>query len=212
MSVIRELANVLPSIIEYIVTGYAFIKTFHFVMLKQNTSDVEHILTSSLVIGYVYIKIANLIPFSISHEVDIVLIVLSALLLGYFIARLLRNKRIVYNILDFLKIRDTGNCYFWDDIMDDNYPMKVIVFYENMTYEGLIHNYESYSNEPHIVLGSYIVKDSTGKVIQDFSEDSTRITILDISNAISVDVLYYKDSDECEDLKNLCHFNKEFNQ
>lgn len=92
--------------------------------------------------------------------------------------------------------------------MDDNYPMKVVVSYEKNIYEGIIHNYESCSNEPHIVLGSYILKDADGNIVNDYSDDNTRITILNISNSVSVDVLYYKDSDECKDLEDLCQFHK----
>ena len=38
-------------------TGYVFNKTFHFVALKQNTEDVEHILTASLVVGLFIAKL-----------------------------------------------------------------------------------------------------------------------------------------------------------
>ena len=71
--------------------------------LKQNSSDVEHILTASLVVGYIINKIANLIPFSISYEIDIIGIVLSALILAYGLAMISRSGKIM-KILDFLKI------------------------------------------------------------------------------------------------------------
>ena len=54
-------------------TGYVFNKTFHFVALKQNTEDVEHILTASLVVGFIYCKIASLIPIHISDKIDTIL-------------------------------------------------------------------------------------------------------------------------------------------
>lgn len=154
-------------------------KTFHFVALKQNTTNVEHILTSSIVIGYIYCKLASFIPLSISYEVDTICIIVSALVTGYLFAKILRCKYII-NILDFLRIRDTGNLYFWDDIMDDKYPMKLCIEYNDITYEGMLHNYESYSNDPHIVLCSYVAKDQNNHIIEDFSNDST-ISVLVIS-------------------------------
>lgn len=209
MSCIKELAEILPQIIIYIVTGYVFLKTFHFVALKQNEMDVEHILTTSLVIGYVFWSIAYIIPFSISYEIDAIGIVLSALVLGYIFGRIIRSKQVI-KLLDLLKIRDTGNKYFWDDLMDDTYAMKAKISYENMIYEGMLHNYESYSNDPHIVLGAYVIKNSEGKAVKNYSEDNSRIIILNISNAISVEVIYDKESKECCDLKYLCDANKRF--
>ena len=93
-----------------------------------------------------------------------------------------------------------------DDIMDDDYPMKAIISYDDIVYEGIIHNYESYSNAPHVALGSYVVKDNNGVIKNDYSEDNTRITILDTSKANNVEILYCKDSNECDDLQNLCKF------
>lgn len=212
MNTIKELLSILPEIIIYLVTGFVFIKTFHFVALKQNTTDVEHILTSSIVIGYIYCKLASFIPFSISYEVDTIIIIVSALVMGYLIAKALRCKYII-EILDFLKIRDTGNLYFWDDIMDDKYPMKLSIEYNNVTYNGMLHNYESYSNDPHIVLCSYVAKDQNDNIIEDFSNDNTRIIMLDSAKASKINVIYYKDSDECVDLQKLCDFNtKRFNE
>ena len=103
--------DVLPQIIMYIVTGYVFLKTYHFVGLKQNSNDIEHILTGSLVVGFIYCQIANMLPITLSVEIDNVLIVISALCVGYLFAILFRQKKIVYYFLDKLKIRDTGNIY-----------------------------------------------------------------------------------------------------
>ena len=113
---------------------------------------------SSLVIGFIYCKIAAMIPITISYNVDNVCIVISALLFGYVFGRIIKNKKII-EILDFLQIRDTGNKYYWDDILDNQYPMKIKISYDDFIYEGMLHNYESYSNEPHIVLASYMIMD-----------------------------------------------------
>ena len=92
-------------------------------------------------------------------------------------AKMLQNKWII-KVFDFLKIRDTGNLYYWDDLMDNDYPMKARILFENNIYEGMIHNYESYSNEPCITLASYVIKNLNDKVISDFSSDNTRVIIL----------------------------------
>lgn len=195
----------------YVITGYVFVKTYHFVALKQNSTDIEHILTVSLVVGYIYCNIVYLIPFSISYTVDNILIVLSALILGYLFAILLRQKKIIY-ILDILRIRETGNMYLWDDLMDNNYPMKISIEYEDRIYEGMLHNYEGYSNNPHVAIASYIVKDNLKNIIEDFSEDKTKVAILDTEKANCIHIEYHINSNECKDLKNLCDFHQSFKE
>lgn len=196
----------------YIVTGYVFIKTYHFVALKQNSKDLEHVLTGSIVVGYIYCKIANMIPISFGEKVDNVFIVLSALIVSYLIAILLRSRKVIYSILDKLKIRDTGNLYIWDDLMDNDYPMLVCITYNDKSYTGIVHNFESYSNTPQVVLASYIIKDSFGNIICDYTDDITKVIILNTNNAKSVEIYYHHDSNECLDIKTLCDFNKTFNK
>lgn len=198
--------DILPQIITYIVIGYIFNKTFYFVALKQNSTDIEHILTSSLVIGFIYCKIASLIPVHISDKIDIISMVVSSLLSGYLLARIVKNRHLI-PLLDFLKIRDTGNLYYWDDIMDDKYPMKIKISYEDVSYEGMLHNFESYSNEPHIILTSYVIKDKFGNIVKNFINDNTKIIILDTAKAEQVEVIYSNKSEVCKDLKSLCNFN-----
>jgi hypothetical protein len=92
-------------------------------------------------------------------------------------------------ILDKLNIRETGNLYLWDDLADNNYPMRVIVTYEDAMYDGMLHIFETYSNEPHIVLGAYVIKDARGRqIIYDRSEDVTSLIVLDISKAKDVEI------------------------
>ncbi|MCM1246999.1 MAG: hypothetical protein NC251_01030 [Lachnoclostridium sp.] len=200
----------MPQITVYIVVGYIFIKTYRFVALKKDSDNIEHILTSSLVVGFIYYEIARMIPFTISREVDNLLIGLSALFLGYLLALLSRQKKIVYWILDKLSIHDTNNAYIWDDLMDVKNAMKVRVVYDEEIYEGMLHNYESYSNAPRIVLAAYTVKSLPDQKVCDYSQDNTRIVILNTDAARSVEIIYYSESDECKDLKNLCDAGKRF--
>lgn len=202
----------MPQIVIYIVIGYVFLKTYHFVALKQNSNDIEHILTGSLVIGFIYYKIANMIPFTISVEIDNVLIVLSALGLGYLFAISFRQKKIVYGVLDKLRIRDTGNVYMWDDLMDDKYPMRLRIVYDDAIYTGMIHIIESYTNNPHIALSSYMIENIQGEILKDYSNDHTKIIVLNTDIAKLVEIEYYNDSDECIDIKNLCDFNINFKE
>ena len=91
--------------------------------------------------------------------------------------------------------------------MDNDYPMKIKVTYDEFIYEGMLHNFESYSNKPNIILTSYIVKDKLGNILDNFINDSTRVIILDTSKADKIEIMYANNSDMCADLKNLCDSN-----
>lgn len=90
--------------------------------------------------------------------------------------------------------------------MDNLYPMKAIIKYEDVKYEGMIYNFESYSNSPHVALSSY--KISKNGTVDDCTNIENKIIILDTSSATSVEILYDKRSYMCEDLKALCESNK----
>lgn len=202
----KELIEILPQIIVYIVIGFSFAQTFHFVALKQNNYSIEHILTLSLVLGYIIWNILHLIPISISFAIDTLGMIVTAIVLGYIFARALRTKKFIY-LLDLLKIHDTPNVYYWDSIMDDDFPMKVIIGYEKCTYEGIIHNYESYSNSPHMVLAAYVLKNEKGDIKEDNSKKDNIIIVLDTASAKYVKVIYDTKSEECTDIQNLVEYN-----
>ena len=134
-----------------------------------------------MVVGYIYCNIAYLIPISISYEIDILCIIFSSIIVAYLFAIILQ-KNFINKLLDFFKIRNTGNTYYWDDLMDNVYPMKVSVLLCDKTYEGMIHSYESESNSPHIILAAYLIKDLMGNIVENHSNDDTKVIILDTNS------------------------------
>lgn len=182
-------------------------KTYHFVALKQNSTDIDHILTASIVVGYIYCNIAYMIPVTFSYLIDNLLIILSSIITAYVLAKIVMSKNIT-PILDKLGILDTGNVYMWDDLMDKNYPMKMRIVYNNMTYEGITHNIESYTNSPHIAMCSYKIYNKKGKKVYDYSTDNTRVIIIHTEMAEKIEIIYDKNSLECKDIQSLCDYNK----
>lgn len=151
-----------------------------------------------------------MIPVTFSVLVDNVLIILSSVVIAYIIAKIIVSKNIT-PILDKLGILDTGNIYMWDDLMDKNYPMKIRIVYHDMTYEGITHNIESYTNSPHIALCSYKIYNKKGKKVYDYSLDNTRVIIIDTAAAEKIEIIYDKNSLECKDIQSLCAYNKNMN-
>lgn len=193
----------------YIITGYAFLKTLHFVSLKENSENIEHILTGSLVIGFICYKIAGLIPFSCGEVYDCIGITFTSILIAYLIGLFL-NSRFLLLIFEFLKIRDSGKKYLWDDLMDKNYAMEVCVHYGKRKYIGFLSNYESYSNSPHIVLASYVVF-LENDIIENNSQDEAKVIILDTTKADVVEIIYNKESKMCRYNKRFCDYQEIIN-
>lgn len=201
----EELIKYLPDIILYIVVGFIIIRIFHFIALMQNSTDIKHILSSALVIGYIYCNIAYCIPISINYYVDHVLIVLSSVVVSFYLGRFIASKKYI-KLFDKIGIRNSFNTYMWDDLMDQFEPMKIIITYDAFQYEGMIHNFESYSNSPHITLASYIIRDTNEIIIKDYTNDPTKVIILDASSAKSVEIIYSKNSAECQMIEQLCNY------
>lgn len=207
MIIIKDLIEILPQVILYIVTGYLIYSTYHFTRIKQiDDKNTEHILMSSLVIGYIYCKLINLIPIYTCQGIYVLGMIVSSILLGYLFGRLAQNKYII-SILDFLKIRQTGNDYYWNDLLDKSKSMKAKIIINNNIYEGMIHYIESKSNSPNIILSSYTVKNLSNIVIEDKRSDNNKIIILNTSKADSVEIIYDSDSYMCKDIQGLCDVN-----
>ena len=207
MIIIKDLTEILPQVILYIVTGYLIYSTYHFTRIKQiDDKNTEHILMSSLVIGYIYCELINLIPIYACQEIYILGMIICAVLLGYLLGKLIQNKYIV-SILDFLKIRETGNDYYWNDLLDKSKSMKAKIIINNKIYEGMIHYIEIKSNSPNIILSSYIVKNLNNVVIEDKRSDNNKVIILNTLKADSVEVIYDSDSYMCKDIQELCDVN-----
>lgn len=186
----------------YIVTGYSFLNTLHLVTLKENSEDIEHILTGSLVIGFICYKIASLIPHSCGEVFDCLGITLSSVLFAYLLGLFL-NSRIILKAYNFLKIRESGKKYLWDDVMDTSLSMIVNVYYGSLKYNGYLFSYESYSNSPNVVLASYILT-SNDSIIEDNSQDKTKLIILDVGKSDKVEIIYKGESKICNDIGAFC--------
>ena len=92
--------------------------------------------------------------------------------------------------------------------MDRNYPMKLHVEFDDCQYEGMLHLFESCSNSPHLVLASYVVSDLGGNIKQDYTDDPTRVIVLDSDKAKNIEIVYNENSQECKFIDDLCRYHK----
>lgn len=187
----QEVFNLLPDIILYLVTGYMCIHVFYFVALKESKEDINHILLSSLIIGFIIVKTMNMIPVTISYSVDCIGIVITGIVIGYVFGRVYYNKKF-YRILELLKIRSTPNKYIWTDLMDHDYPTYAVIEMKNgISYYGYIYLIEGYVSKPQLTLVSHKKIYPDGTIEKREKEDNT-VIIIDSGNAETI-ILYYDD-------------------
>lgn len=191
-----ELMIILPEVFIYLAIGYVFNYIFMSVAFKDRERDIENKLLSSFVIGYIYCLIAGLLPYKIHN----LLLLTSSVVISYLLARAFRSE-IVRNVLFRFGVNETGNNCFWDDITDWDLPQKVKVFMNGGYVEGVSYLYESGTNNPHLIIAAYKVVDENGKIIEDYSCDDSKITIVNTENCNRVEMTYYKDSKKRQVLK-----------
>lgn len=180
--------------IPYLITGFLFYRVYAFVTLQKKENQTENIIIKSFVYGYIIYWIANIIPHdNIPNRIYPIIITIAAILISYLFARFITSKKSI-KLFDFLKIGETGNDYLWDDIRDPDYGVIATISYQDKSYKGYVHEYEAYTNNPHMILCLYKVYDKENNIIEDNSEDPSSLIVLDTAKADSVKMDYAYES------------------
>lgn len=196
--------NNLSDLIIYIAIGWLFIKGYRLTANNEDDSNIENILVASIVIGFMYFNLANMIPINISYNFDICCMIISSPIIGYTMS-LFKKRLFQWKILYKLKIRENGNKYLWDDF-SGKYYRNVTAKYGDMEYSGIFNNYESYSNTPHFTLVAYKIK-KNDLIIEDHSKDLNMMIWLDSEKADYIEFEYDESDPKTQDFKRF--FSKE---
>lgn len=203
-----ELIKMLPDVMLYLITGYLYISVYRFTCLKESTGNAKSDVFVSLIIGYLYVFILNHINISVSDLFDTFAMIIGAPIIGYLFAMFVRSQ-LMLNIFRFLRIGATMNKYYWDDLLDTTYPMRVEIKCQETLYKGMVNFYQSCSDNPHIILASYkIINYETGAVINNES-NTDEVLVVDTSHADYVRIVYDHDSKHTHDIKSLCDYHKQ---
>lgn len=193
----------LENIILFLVSGYTCIYTFYLVALKERIHEINHILASSLVVGYIIVTVMNLIPFTITYQVDCVGIIVTSILIGFITGKVCIHNKFA-KIIDIFKLHTTPNKYIWDDLLDIKYPMYAeIQMKDNTTYSGYIRLFEENARQPQVILAGYIHIDDNGEILENYQRSENQIILLDTTEAKSVTIKYYSQSDRCDKIKRI---------
>ncbi len=189
-----EFFDILPDIIIYIVLGCTCLYTFRIRRILKKPDDYKHILTESLVVGFIIKSIMALIPFSFGEYIDIIGMIISSALIGYGVAALLEINW-VNKLIDALKIRHTKFKYMWQNIDDPNHTIFIDATNPetHIRYFGQVVMYEEFERFPIIQICKYMAwKDND--LLFDYSDNPTQTVLIDTSKYTEIDIVYQKNS------------------
>lgn len=186
----KELIDILPQIIIYIVLGYSFIRTYKFVRIVEQNKETEGVLTSSLAVGFALNCFFELAPTTGNNLMDKVIMIISSPILGYFAGTIVNSDKFGV-ICRFFKIKQTPNSTIWRDIEDSHCGVFIrLENYENKTvFDGLYVLGEAYERFPIIQLSGYR-KAVDGEIEFDYKDKPYNTIVLDTSKFDEISVFY----------------------
>ena len=96
-------------------------------IIEESPNDSQHILTESLIYGFILQNIYSAFPISINTYIDIIGMVLSTVIIAYFLAKFIYSK-LFSKILAKLKIQQTPIKDFWIDITHSKERTYITVY------------------------------------------------------------------------------------
>lgn len=177
-----DLISYLPDVIIYIVLGFIFIKVYRFVSVIKNPSDYKHILTESLIYGFIlnsiYKLIHSMIPINVNVYIGRICMILLTVVAAYISARIVYGQ-LFTNILCKLNIHQTPIKDFWVDITQGEYSSYITVIDDKhqSIIRGKIKLIETYNDRPLIQISNYTTTDFNTGEISEQKDDFETIVI-----------------------------------
>lgn len=189
-----DIFNILPDIIIYIVLGYICLHMYRITRIVKKSNNFEHILTESIVVGFIIKNVISLIPFSFGVYFDTIGMIISSAAIGFGIAKILETP-IADKVINFLKIKHTKFKYMWQNIDDPNHAIFIDATNSetHIRYFGQVVMYEEFERFPIIQICKYMAwKDND--LLFDYSDDPTQTVLIDTSKYTEIDIIYQKNS------------------
>lgn len=189
-----DIFNILPDIVIYIVLGYICLHMYRITRIVKKSDDFEHILTESIVVGFIIKNVISLIPFTFGEYIDTIGMIISSAAIGFGVAKILETP-ISDKVINILKIKYTKFKYMWQNIDDPNYAIFIDATNPetHIRYFGQVVMYEEFERFPIIQICKYMAwKDND--LLFNYSDDPTQTVLIDTSKYTEIDIIYQKDS------------------
>ncbi len=191
ISWIIDLIDNIPYILSFVIPGYILLSTYYWVSFADSKNFNNLIIKSvaaSYILGVVFDFIFNRIHLTILPEQRIILLSITALLLGVVLGELCHST-IFNNILLKLHIYRTTNDDFWMDVFKDNTWVRVFLK-DGKSYLGLYKYGQPNKDEPIIALSMYQKLDDEGHVIIDNSSNPKELIVLNTKDFDRIEIIY----------------------
>lgn len=191
ISWIIDLIDNIPYILSFVIPGYILLSTYYWVSFVDSKNFNNLIIKSvaaSYILGVVFDFIIEGIHLVILPEQRIILLSITALLLGVILGELCHST-VFNNFLLKLHIYRTTNDDFWMDVFKDNTWVRVFLK-DGKSYLGLYKYGQPNKDEPIIALSMYQKLDDEGHVIIDNSGNSKELIVLNTKDFDRIEIIY----------------------
>ena len=195
---LNEFIQLLPSVFFYIAIGYCYLHTYRFVRISDKKDSLINTLMEYILCGFIFKSAFSLFHISINEIVINLSLMMIAIAFGIIGAKII-NSNMFLAICQRLKIQQTPEIYPWHEVGDKGRSVWVSFTDDGgLTYQGVLINTETYQRFPVIKLSYYAVyKDN--EMCEDYSNDPTRVLIVDTSKYGNIRLKYQKNSIRVKD-------------
>lgn len=154
----------------------------------RDDNEPNGIFMYSLVIGFLIISMAHIIPITTNNIlIDYIILFFVIVVLAYIFAKVYISN-IFYKVLSKLHIPYTVNRYIWYDLEEKDATYVIVKYNDkNIAYYGQLSYYEEYQRFPQITLVNYEIYTIEPWVkIEDYT-DKNRKVLLDTAKVDSIE-------------------------
>ena len=208
---IVDLQDVLENCLLQIVCGYVFIIIFNAVCLKKNQKDIKNLLLSAFSVGFLLVKIYEIIPININKTVDTIGMCLTSIVIAYLLGRFFIGEKFD-KMLETLKICQSKNVNIWANLNDFDCSFKIkIVMNDDTIYKGYV--YEIGDETPvMIAIVAYEIKKGNNTIVNGVTNENNKIMIVNTNDMKYAEIGYSVNSKKIKRIKSFNDIVRKNNQ
>ena len=163
--------------------------------MKKNNTNTANLLLASYTLGYVYVKIANIIPININIIFDNICICISSVLIAFIAAKIYKCEK-TQKLFSMLKIGQTVNNNTWIELLDAENEMNAKITMDNGDiYYGYIYHIGEQESPVMISLVAYKINN------EEYCLENNKLLLISLSKVSNIELIYNSKSFIVKDLQ-----------